>query len=503
MKLYTAAQAAAVDVLATREIGVPSLVLMEHAARGVFEELELRFVDLLDHRFIVLYGPGNNGGDALAVARMLLVIGADVILVQALTPPKTADCKKELELLLNTDKKIKKLKKIQPEQVSKYIGPSTIVLDGVFGTGFKKGTKLNKSLEKLFAAAEKAAYVVAIDVPSGVESDTGVAEDWALSADLTVTFAVPKVGLYVSPGAVHSGEIVIKDLYTLTMPDKTPYELLDDDYIKGLLLKLNRKKDSHKGNYGHVLIMSPQTGMEGAVSLCATAAIRSGAGLVSIAAVGETAASLRKRMPKLTPEVMVKEFDTNSLKNFDVVVAGPGFGKKRVQELELLIRHTKGTLVLDADALNIMSEHPSMLKLVALNKNVILTPHPGELARLVNIKDVQMQRLNVLRLFVSQNNVSTVLKGYMSMIASRGGKILINPTGNPGLSKGGSGDVLSGIIASLCAQGLDVVEGAAAGVYVHGLCADSLLDKGASILNITPTDVIGELGNILKCLIRN
>jgi NAD(P)H-hydrate epimerase len=503
MKLYTAEQSANVDVLATKKIGIPSLVLMEHAARGVFEELELRFVSICAHRFIVLYGPGNNGGDALAVARMLLLKGAEVILVEALGKPKTDDCKIEMKILLNTDKGIKKLKIISPEQVSRHMDDSVIVIDGVFGTGFKKSGKVNKGLAKLFGSVECAPYIVAIDVPSGIEADTGAAENWALSADLTVTFALPKVGLYVSPGAVHSGEVVVKDLYTLAAPDKTPYELLDDTYVRDLLLKLNRKKESHKGNYGHVLIMSPEQGMEGAVCLCATAALKSGAGLVSVAAVNESTNNLRERMPKLSPEVMVKEFDINLLKNFNVVVAGPGFGKKRKKELEQIIKHTKGALVLDADALNIISENRAMLKLVSQNKNTILTPHPGEMARLINIKDVQIQRLNVLRLFVSQCNISTVLKGYMSLIASRDGKIFVNPTGNPGLSKGGSGDVLSGIIASLCAQGLDVVEAGAAGVYVHGLCADSLLDKGASVLNITPSDVINELGNVLKCLIKN
>ena len=285
MKLYTAGQSADVDALAIKKIGIPSLVLMEHAARGVFEELELRFVSLCDHRFIVLYGSGNNGGDALSVARMLLVRGAEVLLVEALGKPKTDDCKIEMGILLNTDKGIKKLRTISPEQVSRYIDDSAIVIDGVFGTGFKRSGKGNKGLEKLFASVEEAPYIVAIDVPSGVEADTGVSESWALSADLTVTFALPKIGLYVSPGAVHSGEVVVKDLYTLTTPDSTPYELLDDMYVRSLLLKLNRKKESNKGNYGHVLIMSPEAGMEGAVCLCATAALKSGAGLVSIAAV--------------------------------------------------------------------------------------------------------------------------------------------------------------------------------------------------------------------------
>jgi len=503
MKLYTAKQVSNVDSFATKKLRLPSIVLMEHAARDIFEELDLRFVSLLDHKFVVLYGTGNNGGDALAVVRMLLLKGAEVTLVQALGKPKTPDCKLEMEILLNTAKKTKGLKTVPISGVSKHINNSTIVIDGVFGTGFRKSGKPNKNLKKLFSSVEKALFVLAIDIPSGVDADTGSAEDWALSADLTVTLALPKVGLFVSPGAVHSGEVVVRELFTVTSIDQTPYELLDRDYVRILLSKLQRKKESHKGNYGHVLILSPEPGMEGAVCLCANAALKSGAGLVSVAAINETMKDIRKRMPKLPPEVMIKEFDPATLKNYSVVIAGPGFGKKRKKELEQVIKNVKGALVLDADALNIISTDPTLLKLVAKNDNAILTPHPGEMARLVNIKDVQLQRLNVIKLFVAENNVNVILKGYMTLIASREGKIFVNPTGNPGLSKGGSGDVLSGIIASLCAQGLNAVEAGACGVYIHGLCADRLLEAGGSVLNITPSDIINELRNTLRCLIRN
>jgi len=503
MKLYTAKQTREVDSLAINKIGLPPLVLMEHAARGVFEELELRFCCLCAHKFIVLYGPGNNGGDALALSRMLLLKGAEVILVEALAKPATQDCKKEMQILLQTDKLLSGLKKIKPEQVSKHIDDTTIVIDGVFGTGFKKGNKIDKKIKKLFDAAAEAPYVVAIDVPSGVDVDTGVAAEWALTADLTVTFALPKIGLYVSPGAVHNGEVVVKDLYTLASPDATPYELLDADNVKNLFWNLRRKKESNKGSYGHVLIISPELGMEGAVTLCATAALKSGAGLVSVAAINESTQSLRKRIPKLPPEVMVKDFDIKTLNKYSVVVAGPGYGKKRKKELKEIIKNVKGPLVLDADALNIISEDKELLRLVGKNKNAILTPHPGEMARLANIKDVQIQRLNVLKLFVLENDINLILKGYMSLVASREGKIFVNPTGNPGLSKGGSGDVLSGMIAAFCAQGLSIVEAGLAGVYVHGICADMLVDDGVSVLTITPTDIIEEIGNALKCLIKN
>jgi len=503
MKLYTARQAHDVDTLAINKIGIPSLVLMEHAARGIVEELELRFCSLCAHKFIVLYGPGNNGGDALAVARMLLLKGAEVIIVEALAKPKTQDCKKEMHILLETDKFMHSLNKIKPEKVSKYIDDSCIVIDGVFGTGFKSSNKIDKKIKKLFEVASEAPYVVAVDVPSGVDVDTGVAAEWALTADLTVTFALPKVGLYVSPGAVHSGEVVVKELYTLANPSTTPYELLDADNVRNLFWSLRRKKESNKGSYGHVLIISPELGMEGAVTLCATAALKSGAGLVSIAAVNEDAKGLRKRMPKLPPEIMVKDFDIKTINKYSVVVVGPGYGKKRKKELKDIIHNVKGPLVIDADALNIISEEAGLLSLVSKNKNAILTPHPGEMARLANIKDVQIQRLNVLKLFVMENDLNVILKGYMSLIGSREGKIFVNPTGNPGLSKGGSGDVLSGMIAAFCAQGLSIVDAGLAGAYIHGLCADMLVEEGVSVLTITPTDIVEEIGNALKCLIKN
>jgi ADP-dependent NAD(P)H-hydrate dehydratase / NAD(P)H-hydrate epimerase len=503
MKLYTAMQTRAVDTLAIKKIGIPSLVLMEHAAKGVLEELELRFCSLCAHRFVVLYGTGNNGGDALVVARMLLLKGAEVIIVEALAKPTSSDCEKEMKILLETDKFTRGLKKIKPEQVSKYIDDATIVIDGVFGTGFKRNSKVSPKIKKLFEVVSEAPYVVAIDVPSGVDVDTGVAEEWALTADLTVTFALPKVGLYVSPGAVHSGEVVVKDLYTFAGQEFTPYELLDENNVRNLFWHLCRKKESHKGSYGHVLIMSPELGFEGAITLCATAALKSGAGLVSIAAINENAQSLRKRMPKLPPEIMVKDFDIKTLNKYSVVVVGPGYGKKRKKELKEILKNVKGPLVLDADALNIISEDKELLSLVSKNKEAILTPHPGEMARLANVKDVQIQRLNVLKLFVMQHEVNVILKGYMSLVASREGKVFVNPTGNPGLSKGGSGDVLSGMIAAFCAQGLSVVDAGLLGTYIHGLCADMLVDDGVSVLTITPTDIIEEIGNALKCLTKS
>lgn len=500
MKLYNSEQARVVDIKATKNLGIPSIVLMEHAASSVLEELENILDSVSEHRFVVLAGNGNNGGDALALARMLFLKGAKVFVNTPLGKPKTKDAITEQKILKNMKNSVIYLKK---EELKKYIDEKTIVIDGVFGTGYKKQKKQNKDLIKVFSIAEKAPYIVALDVPSGVDASTGEAESWALTADLTISFAVPKIGTYVSPGAVHSGIVLIKDIHTEKPLMHTPYELIDERIIEGVLKKLKRPKNSHKGSFGHLAILVPEKGMEGAVTMASSSALMSGVGLVSVLTINESVTELRKRMPKLMPEVMVKGFVPDNLKNYDAVLCGPGFGKEGIRELKLIIENTKTKLILDADALNIISEQKELLKALGSKKEVLLTPHPGEMARLCNISNIQEQRLNITRLFVSQNNINVLLKGYMSLLADKEGKIFINPTGNPGLAKAGTGDVLSGLIASFSAQGLELVEAGLLGAYLHGLCADKLVKDEKSMLSITATDIIKEIGTVLKCLMKD
>lgn len=512
MKLYTTKDAMKADSYAINKIGIPSIVLMEHAARGIFEEIIKRFENIHLNNFIIAYGLGNNGGDALCLARMLLLAGCKVSIVEALGNPKTPDSKLQLKMLIKTAKSNKKFFRIKAEEVSNNINSKTIVIDGVFGTGFKvsKVKKTNKNLITLFASLRKAAYVISIDVPSGVDANTGEVITGAIKADCTVSFVYPKLGLFISPASINSGHIVIKPLFFPVEEIETKYELVTEDLAREMIAPIKRHADSHKGTYGHLAIVSPEHGLEGAVAMTAMASLRAGAGLVTILAINETTESIRKRMPMLTPEIMILNLsiDKNSgenltdiLKKFDSIVIGPGFGKKRKLVLEKILKYSTLPSVIDADALNIMSEDKKLFTLIQ-DRETILTPHPGEMARMLSsLEKVQTHRLSILEKFVKQRNLCVLLKGYRSMLARKEGQVFINYTGNPALSKAGSGDTLSGIIGAFMAQGIKGWTSGVLGMYVHGLCADRLImDKNKSNFGILPTDIINELGSVIKCL---
>ncbi len=504
MKLYRSEQTRNFDSNLIDQIGVPSVVLMEHAARGVFEEILNRFPNIHLNDLIVLYGTGNNGGDALCLARMLVSVGCKVSIVEAVAKPKTPDSKLQMELLLKSVANKKDLKQMAVSEVSKSINDNTIIIDGVFGTGFKAttGKALDKKLIKLFEDVSKASYVFSIDVPSGVDADTGEAIEGAMVADCTVSFVYPKVGLFISPASVHAGDIIVKSLFFPVEQMDTKYELITEHFARELIAPITRKPNSHKGSFGHVAVISPDDGMEGSVAMTAMAALRAGAGLVTVLAVNESKEALRQRMPMLISEVMVSEIDPkDNFKKFSSVVIGPGFGKKRKAALKEMLQNAKVPLVIDADALNIIAEDKKLFDILK-NKDAVLTPHPGEMSRLYpDIAEIQEHRLNALESYVKGHKFSVLLKGYRSMLGRGNGEVFVNYTGNPALSKGGNGDVLSGIIAAFIAQGLDTGKAGALAMYVHGLCADRLvMEENNSDFGILPTDIIKELGNVIRCL---
>ena len=512
MKLYTSEHSREADKYAIEQMGIPSVVLMEHASRGVFEEIVARFPNVLLNNFIVLYGTGNNGGDALSVARMLLFAGCKVNIVEAVGAPKTSDSQLQMDMLLKTAHGKDNLKQITKSEVSKYINDNTIVLDGVFGTGFKavSSKPLEKALVKLFKEVRKAPYIISIDIPSGVDSDTGEVAPGAIEVDCTISFIFPKVGLFIAPASIHAGDVIVKPLFFPVKHINTNYELITEHFAKELIAPLKRTPNSHKGTYGHVAIISPDKGMEGAVAMSAMAALKSGAGLVTVLAVNETTDVLRQRMSMLTPEIMVSSIKIddktgselmNDFKKFNSVVVGPGFGKERKTILKKILEYVAIPMVIDADALNLISNDHNLFDIIR-NKNAILTPHPGEMSRLFpEIKDVQEHRLVVLEKYVKGQKFSLLLKGYRSMLGRGDGHVFVNYTGNPSLSKGGSGDVLSGLIASFNAQGLEIWKAGVLGMYVHGLCADRLVmeDKNSDF-GILPTDIINEMGPVIRCL---
>ena len=512
MKIYTSEHSKEADKYAIDQMGIPSVVLMEHASRGVFEEIVARFPNVLLNNFIVMYGTGNNGGDALSVARMLLFAGCKVNIVESVGAPKTPDSQLQMDMLLKTAHGKDNLKQIAKNEISKHIDDNTIVIDGVIGTGFKvePSRSLSKDLIKLFKDVRKAPYVFSIDVPSGIDVNTGEVTQGAIEADCTISFIFPKVGLFIAPASIHAGDVIVKPLFFPIKNIDTNYELITEHFAKGLIDPLKRTSNSHKGTYGHVAIISPDKGMEGAVAMSAMAALKSGTGLVTVLAVNETTDALRQRMPMLTPEIMVSSITIedktgpelmDDFKKFNSMVVGPGFGKKRKTILKKLLEHLTLPMVIDADALNLISENSALFDVVK-GKEAILTPHPGEMSRLfLEIKDIQEHRLRALEKYVKGQKFCVLLKGYRSMLGRGNGHVFVNYTGNPSLSKGGSGDVLSGLIASFNAQGLEIWKAGILGMYVHGLCADKLvMEDKSSDFGILPTDIINELGPVIRCL---
>jgi ADP-dependent NAD(P)H-hydrate dehydratase / NAD(P)H-hydrate epimerase len=541
MKLYTSRDIKIAEEYAINELKVPSILLMEHAARGVYEEILKVFPKPQKYNFLILYGEGNNGGDALCLARMLALKSCKIKIVEVLGPPKTSDSKLQMKFLKETIKKknhdggdFSEVKFLNPSDALACINEKTIVIDGVFGTGFDKRekTELSNKVIGLFAKLKNANYVFSIDIPSGLDANTGELAKWAIHADCTVSFIYPKIGLFVAPGALNTGKVKIKSLLFPKGPSlETQYELITPKLVRSFLNPLKRKTDSHKGTYGHVAIIAPQKGMEGAATMVALAALRSGAGLTTILGLDEDEENLRRRMRDLIPEAIIAKVDTlktssvaKQFEKFDCVVVGPGFGIKNKDKLKKIIKVIDKPLVLDADALNIISADLELFNIIKTKTNVILTPHPGEMNRLFSsFVDIQNQRLNVLEGFLEQHSPNCpciILKGYRSMLGllqdpenkqnkqknmQDGGKqkykIFINTTGGPALSKGGSGDVLSGMIAAFCAQGLKIWQAGILAIFLHGLCADVLVEKKETEFDILPTDLIDEISRGIKCLI--
>lgn len=505
MKLFTSTNANTVDHNAINKLSVPLSTLMEHASRGVYEELAVRFWPLNNVDFVVLCGSGNNGGDALCTSRMLLLDGANVSVFLMNGLPKTKESKAQLLILKKTFPKLKFIDGKKTLEIKKRITKNTVVIDGVFGTGFSCKKQIPKHIKNAFEISKKAMFKLSIDVPSGLDVDTGELANDAFSADLSVSFALPKLGLYTAPGALNAGHVIVKSLFVGVPELKTNYELLTEKTVRGIIKPICRTLNSHKGKYGHLAIIAPQKGMEGAVAMCACAALRAGTGLVSVIAIDETKEALRKRMPMLESEVMIttlKEVQS-SFKNFSAVVVGPGFGKTRKKELKLIIEKCTVPMVIDADAINLIAEDKTILTLLRKKDKAILTPHPGEMARLckTSSEKVQSSRLLVLEKFCKGAKFSLLLKGFRSLLYTPKGSIFINVTGGPALAKGGSGDVLSGIIASFLAQGLKPCDAGALGMFVHGACSDKILEeKQGANFTMLPTDVIEKLGEVIGWL---
>jgi ADP-dependent NAD(P)H-hydrate dehydratase / NAD(P)H-hydrate epimerase len=491
LNLYKAKEVRDLETKAIKALNGKSIILMERAASATFKLIKENF-NLKKFKFLVCYGSGNNGGDGLSLARILIENKAKVSICSILGSPKTDDSKKEHFLL----KKLKP-KFIYKKDLKSFIDSSVIVVDAIFGIGFKGN--LNKSLKDIFKTFEKAYSVVSVDVPSGVNADTGEASIGSVTSDMTLTFIAPKLGLYSSPGAIFAGNIFLDNLGVKNNL-KSDYFLSTESIAKKISKKLYRKKDTHKKTFGSLAILSPNEGMEGAVGLASKASLKTGTGLVSVLTYKESIKDFRNRTGGIIPrEVMVKNIDDVNVNDFDAILIGPGFGTKRKDFLKSVIKDFKKKLILDADAINIISKDIKLQKLIN-RKQVILTPHPGEFYRLSKIKDIQEKRIFSLEKFMKNKRYALVLKGYRTLIKGDK-KLYINQTGGPALAKAGSGDVLSGIIASLFVQGLNPLDASILGTYIHGMAADKLTKNLKLLdLNVNPSDVIKKLKEVFVCL---
>ncbi|OPY58015.1 MAG: Bifunctional NAD(P)H-hydrate repair enzyme Nnr [Pelotomaculum sp. PtaU1.Bin035] len=504
MRVVTAEEMKRLDQAAIKEYGVPGLVLMENAGRQVVEVIGDVLGIVRGKVVTVFIGKGNNGGDGLVIARHLLNMGAEVkVLALAGVEEITGDAAVNLEIWRKMGQKIYSLHHGDGINIVRLIlMNSELIVDAIYGTGFrgKMEEKVGRIVEVLNGSGKP---IIAVDIPSGLEANTGRVNEPCIQAAHTVTFALPKLGLILEPGADYAGELHVADISipSVLLEKEAPQRyLITEELVRDWLPP--RPSAAHKGDFGRVLVVAGSRGMTGAASLVGEAALRSGSGLITVA-VPETLHDILEA--KLTEVMTVPLPDTGNgnlslgarqrilslLEGVNVLALGPGLSTEpevatMVRELLPLVRVP---CVLDADGLNALAGNVEILR--KIQTPVVITPHPGEMARLMGVttREIQEDRLSVASKAAASWNVVALLKGARTVVAAPGGAIYINPTGNPGMATAGSGDVLTGIVASLISQGLDPALAASAGAYIHGMAGDmGAREKG--MIGLTAGDII-------------
>jgi NAD(P)H-hydrate epimerase len=509
MRVLNAAQMREADRRTIEEIGLPSLVLMENAGRQVVSAMEATFEDLASQRVAVISGRGNNGGDGFVVARTLQQRGVDVaVFLLGRVVDVRGDAKVNLDILGQLGLTVVEIGDEQEWELHvSEISTCGIIVDAIFGTGFKPPAA--GMLETVIADVNGSGIpVVSIDLPTGLSADTHEVSGESIDATLTVTLAAPKPPLVLPPAETRVGDLVIADIgipgHVVDMLDGPQTHMLTRTDVRALIQP--RPADSHKGDFGRILIVAGSRGKTGAAHLAAAAALRSGAGLVTVATPASSqpvvAAMAPEYMTDALPETPDGFLDAAALDRVldaaaDVIAVGPGLGRARgVDEfVQGLLERTGVPLVLDADALNAFAADADRLQ-GRDGLDVIITPHPGEMARLlgVAVNDVQADRVEAARTFAATHRLWVVLKGYRTVIASPEGAVFLNLTGNPGLATGGTGDVLTGMLAAWFAQLLDAEAACKVAVYLHGSAGD-LAEADEGEIAMTAMDLVGHLGD--------
>lgn len=518
MRVVTPKHMRDIDRIAMERYGIPGAVLMENAGRALAKEA-IRLIEGDRPKPVVLVaGKGNNGGDVMVAARHLFNYGlpVDVFLLNRLSDMK-GDAKLNADILIKMGIPIVELfPETDLAPLKAALNRGGVIIDGIFGTGFR-GKTSGIIHEAIGIINESDHPVISADIPSGIDGETGEVCGACVKATATVTFGFPKVGLLQYPGAGYVGHLIVADISiprNIVIEPDLDITLLTGEFLSEIIP--DRKPDAHKGSCGKMVVMGGSEGMSGAVVLCSLGGIKSGAGLVKTGLPGALNYVLENRVTEAISVPLgkgmglslradgVKDKLTEVLAWADVVALGPGMGVNddAMKFLEYVLAEVRVPLVLDADALNCIARNIKLLD--GISVPVIMTPHPGEMARLTGIKtdEVQRDRINTAKAFAEEWGAITILKGANSVIAHPAGNIYINTSGNPGMASGGMGDVLTGIIASFIAQGATPIKAACAAVYVHGRAGDILAEE-RGIHGICATDLADYIPRAIKDVREN
>ena len=486
MKIVTAHQMQELDRRTIQDAGVPGHVLMERAGAGVVAAMEDTFGPVKGKTITIFCGKGNNGGDGFVVARLLRRKRANVqVCLLAHVRDLTVDAKRMYQRVAKGAGVARVVRTPSPDRLRHLARQSHVLVDALLGTGTSAPvTGLYE--EAIHAMNASGIPAIAVDLPSGIHANTGATLGTAVHASLTVTFGNPKLGLFLGSGVDHAGrvrcvDIGIPDRYVEAM--RIPITLLTPAAIRSWLP--TRRASSHKGTFGHAGLIAGSPGKSGAAVLAANAALRSGAGLVTVAAPASVQAHLESRVMEVMtlplPETEDRTLSRHALPQLrdfvqsrSAIGMGPGLSThaETAEVIRALIAHCDRPTVIDADALNALAGYTHLLRARPIPP--VLTPHPGEMARLIDATTdtVTRDRLGTAQDFARTHSSIMVLKGARTIIAHPHGQTAISPTGNPGMATAGTGDVLTGVIAGLLAQGLAPWEAAQSGVYLHGLAGD-------------------------------
>lgn len=489
--LPTGEQMRRADLYTIEEIGVPSMVLMERAALEVVRCMEEEQLDF--RRVLVICGSGNNGGDGYAIARLLHLKGHDVTIFFAGNSQKRSE-ENAQQAKIAAHYEIPVITNLDTEEYS-------VIIDALFGTGLKREVT-GHYREILCSVNQMTGKKVAVDLPSGIHDTTGARMGIAFCADLTVAIAFPKRGLFLQEGNVCAGKILTGDIgiSSETFSEGTvTFGYEKQDLFLGFP---KRKKNSHKGSYGKVLMIAGSKGMSGAAYLSAKAAYAVGAGLVQIYTHEEN----RVILQQLLPEAIITTYDTFDSEQLekliqwaDLIGIGCGLGKSDTAErvMQYTLKRALVPCVVDADGINILSKHMEWIE--ETNALIVLTPHMKEMSRMLqcSVRELIEQRMEKLHAFVERYKVVCVLKDARTLVAKEHRNTYLNLSGNVAMAKAGSGDVLAGVIVGILAQQCEPYTSACLGVFLHGLAGDMARDKKGAY-SVLASDLVAEISSVLK-----